>query len=310
MHRSDPRPLVSVVIPCHNHARVLGGAVRSATARASRVQVIVVDDGSTDGTAAAARGLDVVFMRQATRGLAAARNRGLAAATGEFVIFLDPDDRFLPGGIDTAVRALASAPDAAMAYGRGVADGAKVLLVRTGHHAALLQTNLIWMTAAAIFRRTAIERAGGFAEGFDGAADYDLYLRLSRDSLILDHGRPVAACGRDAGARMDAERLLRDTLLVMRRHRPDPGAPLYAAWREGYARWQEVYGTPLADEIRAHLHARELADAWRKAIALVSLAPGVFARTLGRRERDDPSQRVANKIALPPPSSNLPSSII
>ena len=319
MRAADLRPLVSVVITCCDQAPVLGAAVRSATARAARVQVVVVDDGSTDGTAAIARQYDVVFERQPRRGRAAAKNRGLLISTGEFVVFLDAGDWLLPGAIDLGVRALTSCPECAMAYGRALVAGPDGRLrpapddpmVRAGHHAALLQTNLIWMPAMAIFRREAVRRAGAFTEGLDGATDYDLYLRMSRDAPIVDHGCPVAAYG-GGGAGGGTAHLLRDTLEAMRRNCPDPHTPLHSAWREGYARWQEIYGTAIADEIRADLHERALADAARKGLSLLSLAPRVFMRQLGRPVpfADAPDQRRTNSTARDSPESNLPSSVI
>jgi glycosyltransferase involved in cell wall biosynthesis len=319
MRSPDRRPLVSVVIPCHNRAHVLAAAVKSVAACGARLQIVVIDDGSTDQTAEVARGLDVLLVRQPKRGTAAARNRGLRASTGPFVIFLDPDDRLLPGAIDIGVRALLSQPECAMAYGRGVVTGcggallaeAEAPIVRSGHHAALLQTNLIWMSALAIFRREAIEQAGAFAEDLDGAADYDLYLRVSRQAAILDHGRHVAVRPRQVPPVIaDAERLLRGTLEAMRRNCPDSHTPLHGAWREGYARWQELYGSRLAEEIRQHLRARAFADACHKSLALLSLAPRVFTRALGHGPRARFAQRVENTIAVSPPASNVPSSFI
>jgi len=284
------------------------------------VQVVVVDDGSTDGTAAIARRLDVVFERQPRRGRAAAKNRGLLIATGEFVLFLDAGDWLLPGAIDLGVRALTSAPECVMAYGRALVaspDGrlkpvADDPLVRAGHHAALLQTNLIWMPAMAIFRREAVRRAGAFAEGLDGAADYDLYLRMSRDAPIVDHGCLVAAYGGGDASGGGTAHLLRDTLEAMRRNCPDSNTPLHGAWREGYARWQEIYGAAIAAEIRADLRERELAGAARKGLSLLSLAPRVFIRQLGRPVPfdDAPAQRRTNSSAGDSPESNLPSSVM
>ena len=320
MGLADQRPLVSVVIPCCNHAGVLSGAVRSATARGARVQIVVVDDGSTDGTAAIARRLDVTFERQPGRGRAAAKNRGLLISTGEFVIFLDAGDRLLSGAIDVGVRALTSRPASAMAYGRALTAGpdgrlltaADDPLVRAGHHAALLQTNLIWMSAMAIFRREALNRAGAFAEDLDGASDYDLYLRISRDAAVLDHGCPVAAYGGDQLTNGRAADHLRDTLEAMRRNCPDPHAPLYGAWREGYARWQEIYGDEIVDELRADLREWAVGDAAHKAWSLLSLAPQVAWRGLRRtREVADPQyQRRTNSTAGASPSSNVPSAAI
>ena len=321
MNHQDRHPLVSVVITCCNQARVLADAVASVTARSARPQIVVVDEGSTDGTTAVARRLNVIFERMPNRGRAAARNRGLMASTGEFVIFLDAADRLLPGGIDTGLRALTLRPDCAMGYGRallsdpdgGIWPAPEIPIVRAGHHAALLQTNLIWMPAMAIFRRDAVQRAGGFVEGLDGAADYDLYLRISRDSGVVDHGCAVAVYGGALDATQgQAARLLRDTLDVMRRNCPDPHTPLHSAWREGYARWQEIYGAQLVDEIRGHLREHGLAAATRKGIALWSLAPRVFVSQLGRWQRplEAARQRRANNTAGPAPSANVPSAVM
>src|SRR5947207_4499749 len=203
------RPLVSVVIPCYNQAAYLADAFRSVVSRDFPVEIVVVDDGSTDDThAVAAEFASVRTVQQGNRGLSAGRNRGLAESRGAFVIFLDADDRLLPGAIDIAARALVAHPDCAMAYGRCVMmgpDGAawptpEPPSVKSGHHVALLRTNLIWMPAMAIFRRGPLMQAGGFTPGVDGSADYDLYLRISREHPLHDHGQLVAAYRRHAAS--------------------------------------------------------------------------------------------------------------
>jgi glycosyltransferase involved in cell wall biosynthesis len=289
------RPLVSVVIPCYNQGQYLPDAIRSAIAREFPVEVIVVDDGSTDDTPQVVlRFAGITRVRQHNRGLAAARNRGLQASAGAFIIFLDADDRMLPGAIDAAAGALAARPDCAMAYGRCVMmdAGGEILatpeqpVVTSGHHAALLRTNLIWMPAMAIFRRDALVRAGGFAGGFDGAADYDLYLRVARNAPVHDHGQRVATYRRHhASMSTDAARMLRATLAVMHRHRPPAGDPIEMVWREGCRNWQDFYGTQLVEEIRAHLRAREAARAARKTMRLARLAPAVLTREIVKKAR-------------------------
>ena len=290
------RTLISVVIPCYNQGRFLEEAVRSAASTASRIEVIIVDDGSQDDTAAvAARCAPARYVRQENRGLAAARNRGLAEATGDLVVFLDADDRLLPGGIDEGARALAAHPACAMAYGRCVmmgADGAVLPTpqqrrVLSGHYAVLLRTNPIWSPGMAIFRRAALVDAGGFSHGFDAAADYDLYLRVARAHPVHDHGALVAAYRRhDAAMSASAQRMLRDTLAVMARHRPADGdAAHLAAWREGYAAWQDFYGTQLTEEIRAHVRARAVDAALAKTYALARYAPRILRREAGRKLR-------------------------
>ena len=93
-------PLVSIIIPCHNAAPWVAAAVGSALAQVDvRVEVIVIDDGSTDGSAALVQGLQcpgLRFVSQPNQGAAAARNHGLRLASGDFIQYLDADDLLAP----------------------------------------------------------------------------------------------------------------------------------------------------------------------------------------------------------------------
>jgi glycosyltransferase involved in cell wall biosynthesis len=92
---------VSIIIPTYNRARFLGATIDSALAQGEGVEVIVVDDGSTDGTAAllADYGERLRFLRQSNRGPSAARNLGAVQARGDYLFFLDSDDLIEPGAI-------------------------------------------------------------------------------------------------------------------------------------------------------------------------------------------------------------------
>jgi glycosyltransferase involved in cell wall biosynthesis len=293
----DPhRTLISVVIPCYNQGHFLEEAVKSAVSLAYDVEVIVVDDGSTDDTpAVATRCIGVRYVRQENRGLAAARNHGFEAAAGDLVIFLDADDRLLPNGIDAGARALAANPGCAMAYGRCVMMGPDGTVwptpqqrrVLSGHHAMFLRTNPIWMPAMAIFRRSALAEVGGFAAGFDASADYDLYLRIALAHQVHDHGVLVAAYRRhDASMSSSAQRMLQDTLAVMLRHRPDDEhGPQLEAWREGCAAWRDFYGTQLTEEIRLHVRRRQVGAAFTKVCTLARYAPAILRRETHKKVR-------------------------
>ena len=290
------RTVISVVIPCYNQGHYLEEAMTSAVSATHRVEVIVVDDGSTDDTAqVAARYPYVRYVHQQNRGLAAARNRGLEEATGDLIVFLDADDRLLPGGLDAGVRAIASTPGCAMAYGRCVMIGPdgtewptpQQRRVLSGHHAVLLRTNPVWTPAMAILRRAVLVELGGFAIGFDASADYDLYLRIARSYPVHDHGGLVAAYRRhDASMSGSASRMLRDTLAVMERHRPDGGeSAQLEVWREGCEAWRDFYGTQLTEEIRDHVAAREFVHALEKACTLGRYAPDILRREAMRKLR-------------------------
>src|SRR5688500_17208365 len=99
MPPSDGR--TSVVVTCFNHAGYLPDALRSVLEQTvAPCEIIVVDDGSTDDTSTVAAAFDRVrVVRQSNQGLSAARNAGLRACSGDFVIFLDADDRLLPRAI-------------------------------------------------------------------------------------------------------------------------------------------------------------------------------------------------------------------
>jgi glycosyltransferase involved in cell wall biosynthesis len=107
-----PRPLVSVVVPVYNGERFLAQALESALAQEYEpFEVIVVDDGSTDGSAAVAQAYPVRYLNRRNGGVAAARNEGVTAATGEFLAFLDQDDLWLQGKLERQVSYLLEHPE-------------------------------------------------------------------------------------------------------------------------------------------------------------------------------------------------------
>jgi glycosyltransferase involved in cell wall biosynthesis len=111
--------LVSVVIPTYNRRYILGAAIQSALDQSYRsVEVIVVDDGSSDDTESLVRGFDarVRYLSQENAGVCAARNLGLRNARGEFVALLDSDDQWLPWKLDAQVAVLRSSPELGMVW--------------------------------------------------------------------------------------------------------------------------------------------------------------------------------------------------
>jgi hypothetical protein len=192
--------LLSVVIPVHNGARFLGDAVASVLAQSyPRLEIIVVDDGSTDEIEAAVRDLpvDVRFIRQNNRGAAAARNRGFREAAGELIAFLDVDDLWPDGALDALTRPLHedSAVDVVHGHAQlfsaepGAAE--RQFLSHPGE-------SFPYYIGAGVYRRAALERVGLFDESLTFSEDTDWYVRAG------EHGAKV-------------ERLDQTTLLV-RRH--------------------------------------------------------------------------------------------
>jgi glycosyltransferase involved in cell wall biosynthesis len=110
-------PLVSIIIPTYNYGHLVGQAVESALAQTySQIEVIVVDDGSTDNTAEQLRpyGSRIRVISQANQGLSAARNTGIREARGEWVALLDSDDAFHPRKIERQLQAITAHPELAL----------------------------------------------------------------------------------------------------------------------------------------------------------------------------------------------------
>jgi glycosyltransferase involved in cell wall biosynthesis len=111
--------LVSVVIPVYNAGRFLADAIRSVFAQShAQIQIIVVDDGSTDHSADVVRHFAVGYIRQQHSGIAAARNTGVLAARGSLLAFLDADDLWTHNRLARQVQLLAQRPDVQLAAGR------------------------------------------------------------------------------------------------------------------------------------------------------------------------------------------------
>ncbi|PYI51683.1 MAG: hypothetical protein DMC62_07885 [Verrucomicrobia bacterium] len=121
-HKNVPMPesgLASVIIPCYNQAHFLHEAIESASAQTySHREILVVDDGSTDNTAKVTASYPGVrYVRQENLGVASARNTGFKQSRGEYLVFLDADDRLLPEALRVGVDCLRQHPDCAFAAG-------------------------------------------------------------------------------------------------------------------------------------------------------------------------------------------------
>jgi glycosyltransferase involved in cell wall biosynthesis len=212
---------ISVVIPTYNHAAFLPQAVESVLAQTRRAdEVIVVDDGSTDGTGAlvAQRYPAVRLLSQPNRGLAAARNRGLQAARGDLVVFLDADDWLTPDAV--AEKAAVLERDDALGWVYSdlfLTDEAGTVTRRASEawrypgrrlegwiFEELLLGNFIPVHAV-MARRRAVVDAGSFDETLPNQEDYDLWLRLARRARVAYLDRPLGYY-RIKAVRMSADR--------------------------------------------------------------------------------------------------------
>lgn len=291
--------LVSIVIPCFNPGRYLAVAVESAFAQTyGAVEVVVVDDGSTEDVRALLTTWPRVrYFRQPNRGVSAARNLGASHGRGEFLVFLDADDRLLPDAVEGGVEELRGSPAAVFAAGlcRPIGPSGEPLPfkqrgdVSGDPYVDMLQGNFIWMPAQVVYRRLAFAVLGGFDGSADACADYDLYLRAMRTHPVVCHRRLVAEyrfhhanmSGDKALMLASALRVLDRQWRYVRRH------PHH---REAYAKgrrfWREYYGSGLVEDIRADIRTpTSRRRAMRRAAVLLRHHPAEALRQLGRKIR-------------------------
>jgi glycosyltransferase involved in cell wall biosynthesis len=293
-------PLVSVVIPTHNHAHFLGEAIASALDQPEvRTEIIVVDDGSEDDPAAVVRRYPGVrLLRQPNSGLAAARNTGWRHANGEFVVFLDADDRLLPNALRTNLQTLAASPRCGFVYG-GYAfiDAAGKLLRRAGFaevgpdpYASFLRGNVIGMHATVMYRRNVLEDSGGFDPSLHACEDYDLYLRISRTHPVSFSRDTIAEYRlHETNMSRNLPFMLHWALTVLHKQWPAvANRPEYkAAYRAGLRGWCRYYLREQLRGVRRDLRFSSLLDLARilardPASILEAVIVSAFRRLLRR----------------------------
>jgi len=157
-------PTVSVIIPLYNAEAFLAEALASVLGQTLPPhQVIVVDDGSTDGSADVARrfGKQIALVQQPNAGAANARNRGVALATGDFLAFLDHDDYWAPEKLALQVAAFQQSPDREAIFGQ-MAQHQSITTTSPTTHWVAHQAHDGWHLDTVLIRRQAFERIGPF----------------------------------------------------------------------------------------------------------------------------------------------------
>ncbi len=258
--------LVSVIIPCYNQAHYLGKTIESVLSQTyPKVEIIVVNDGSPDDTrAVVARYPQVKYVYQENQGLSGARNTGFSNSTGEYVVFLDSDDKLLPHALAIGVRSLTENPVCALTSGWCNfidPDGRPLptwrqLHVTHNHYCELLRGNYIWCPGMVVYRREAIEKVSGFDTSLKSSEDYDIYLRIAREFPIHCHGQVVADYRRhESSMSRNAERMLKATLRVLDKQKAFAYADsnLKAAHATGINTYLDLYGEQIINRVRANV---------------------------------------------------------
>lgn len=191
----DELPQVSVILPAHNEALLVGGALRSIAAQPldpGQVEAIVVNNGSSDGTAAAVDaatlelpGLAVLLLSDPTRGIARAKNLGARHARGRCLVFLDADSRMSAGLLPRVVERARAGERAAsiriVADSHDTLDRAFFGLMEWGKRLFGIRANMCWL------ERELFEQLGGFDERLHQAEDLDLLVRARRAGVTVGH---------------------------------------------------------------------------------------------------------------------------
>lgn len=298
MSQREPN-LVSVVIPCYNHAHFLCDAIESVLKQSyTQYEIIVVDDGSTDNTfEVASRYPAVRCVRQENQGLSAARNRGLRESRGNYLVFLDADDRLLPEALDIGLGALAANPDCAFVYGRSqhiAFDGSPLPVlypppIEREHYSAFLENNPIWMPAQVMYRYSVFESVSGFNTAISPAADYELYLRIARSFPVHCHNQVVAEYRQHSqNMSRNPQIMLTSTLTAISSQRKHAlkDKRHKRAYKKGKKNWQYYYGEELADRMGARWRTKGQKNlAISDALCILRYYPQGFARHLYKKAK-------------------------
>ncbi len=184
-----PNPLVSVIIPTRNRRSLVLRAVDSVMRQdCGDLQILVIDDGSTDGTAEALRGISSCqVIRRSQSGPAAARNAGIAAATGQYLAFLDSDDYWERHHLSALLKAMEQ-PGVGLAYtptrtvtleGEPLGGRRDRRKCHSGRIVEALFCHIFIHTSNVLCRTELVRQVEGFDESMPVCEDYHLWLRLS-----------------------------------------------------------------------------------------------------------------------------------
>jgi glycosyltransferase involved in cell wall biosynthesis len=253
--------LVSVIIPCYNHGHYLGEAIESVLAQTyAHVEVVVVDDGSTDSTAEVAAAFPQVrYVYQHNQGLSAARNAGVRHSRGELLVFLDADDWLYPRALEINARYLLA--NEAVAFVSGAFDRIlvdddaiieEVKEIASNHYWHLLHGNFIGVPAAVMYRRRVFDKFM-FDMTLKACEDYDLYLNVFRNYPVIHHKEKVAAY-RTHSSNMSSNipLMLASALKVLRRQKNKLATSAERnAYKSGEKFWKDYYCRELYEKLES-----------------------------------------------------------
>lgn len=252
-------PVISIIIPSYNHGHYLQEAFDSVYSQNyPGVEIVVVDDGSTDKTRAVTeKNKDVKYIYQSNKGLSAARNTGIKNSKGDLLIFLDADDWLLLGAIATNLFFLKDHPESAFVSGgyrlvfeNPAKNTETTYEVSTEHYIHFLESNYIGMHAAVMYQRWVFDEFE-FDETLRSCEDYDLYLRISKRHPVFHHAKITAAYRmHDSNMSSNIPMMLNGVLNVLKNQKPNLKTQFERrAYAKGVTTWKEYYCLELYEKL-------------------------------------------------------------
>jgi glycosyltransferase involved in cell wall biosynthesis len=283
---SEPLPVVSVVVPAYRQAAFMDGCLDCVKAQtyAGELEVIVVDDGCPEksGAVAAAHPSAPKVITQPNAGVCAARNRGIGEARGEYIAFLDADDRWHPRKIERQMERVLALGKPALSFTRyRRVDEHGRPLEAVQHPAAGLQPSLSQLLrqnfvgcSTALVHRACLEATGGFPDSRDlrlGGEDYALWLRIARRFPLIYVGEVLMDYCVHKKSRMgvDAVKTFEGTAYALASYREWAGA---GAFREAGVSHQGLLARQAAGLFRALVRQSADRAAWGQALGAVKSA--------------------------------------
>lgn len=244
-------PLVSVIITTYNHGKYLPDAIESILAQTyPRIELIIVDDGSTDNTSAIVQSYpDVIYINQSNKGLAAARNTGIFNSKGSYLVFVDADDMLYPYAISKNLGYFRQNFNCVFVSGWHDRVDENKKLIETyestapekEHYNALLRGNYIGMHGAVMYKRE-IFNTLLFDELLRVCEDYDLYLRIAKKYPVFSHNEKLAAYRIHANNMSGNIRpMLRQAKAVLRKNADLSDEKVKKNYKEGKKNWDNYY---------------------------------------------------------------------
>jgi len=224
-------PKVSVIIPCYNAEDFIKEAIESVLAQSFQdFEILVVDNNSKDNSKAIIESFTnkrVKYLRQEIQGEAAARNKGIEEASGEYIAFLDADDLWKANKLEEHIKVHDANPDYGLSYSNCdymlKDDGTLHTMIRLGFTGTvyynLLAENFIITPSSVVVKKSVLDEVGGFNNTYINGTDYDMWLRIAKKHKVIFIKEPLSIYRQHDGQithNTDTKRIIENNKTIIR----------------------------------------------------------------------------------------------